>query len=502
MTFPPELQVPRRDELRDLHLQFRKSENPDIDVSEGGEPWIDARVKADTDLQLYAYLRRVAHAAFPWTANTPEDIAEWGEKLGVSAPDPTGATGLVQIVASVGGANIPQGLALTIKGRSNGTRYQATRTGLFTNGQRVTIAAIDTGVETNLPVGTVLVWQNPPSGLGPTATVVDLEGEGLTGGHDGATPEEHKKAYLTKMADPAGGLNDAHFRLECLRAGIAVQQAFSYPAVFGPGTTAVVPLVFPSRYGGSRKPTGPQLTTIGNHLNFRFGADDSIAMLAAVEQPTTIALQVDWSKTAAPWADGSPWPAYGAAATSAIVVKTVTDALTFQVGTANNSYTGITAPAVGQRFAVFDASRATFYEKRIKTVSGTGPWDLTIDTTNSASDETYAPVVGSRLSPWSDSLEDVARAVYATFLTLGPGEMIATPPEGQRRQRREPEAPTYAPSKITQAMIEDGLKSDVVPSVKDRALVEGDGAAPSIPLSVGSAVYLLTLGDLAVFPKS
>jgi len=499
MTVPPELIIPTRQELISRHLQFRRIANPAIDVSEGGEPWIDACVAADIQLQVIAQARRITQAAFPSTALS-SDVAFWGEITGVTAPEATGSLGLVRISASVGGGEIQEGTFLTIRGLSNGPRFQARITGRYYDNEAVPIVSYDTGRETNLPPDTILEWVNPPSGIGPRAVVINQDGEGLTGGRDAATPAEHQAAILDKLRDPPGAENDAHYRQEARKQGVPVQQAFSYPAVLGPGTTGITVTVFPQRKGGNRVPTGQQLRRIGEGLEYAFGADDSILMTTLVAQPSTVAYQVDWSAGASGWASASPWPRYYAG-NSNVVIKTVASALAFQVGAYGNNYTGLPAPSAGKRIALFDAANARFVEKRILTVTGSGPWDLTIDTTNRVSDESYTPVVGQRVSPWSDSLVALVDAVIPVFEGLGPGEVIfGTPLDGTRR-KRTPFAPALWPYRLTQEALESAVSTARVPQLFDRQLVMGDGTTATTG-TPGVVAYLVTLGDLAVYPKS
>ncbi len=495
-----ELQIPTRRQLVERHLQFRKIWNPKIDTSEGGEPHTDALVAADTSLPLVAHARRVTQSAFPTTA-PPEDVAYWGDVHGVDPSEATGAIGLVRITASVGGGELQAGDALTIRGRSNGPRFVCQVGGRYYDNGVVPVVALDTGVETNLPPGTVLEWFQSPPGIGPRAVVVDQDGEGLTGGRDASSPEEHKEAILGKLRDPPGAENDAHYRAEARRAGVPVVQAFSYPAILGPGTTALALLVFPNRRGGSRAPTGQQLTRVGEHLDSAFGADDSVLMSHVFQIRTTIAFQVDWAKNASGWADPAPWPTYAAAGGKAIAITAVTDALTFSVGTQNGSYSGVTAPSAGKRIALYDIDNSRFVEKRIATVTGSGPWVLTIDTTNNASDEDYTPVVGQRVSPWSSSLGRIADATIDAFEQLGPGEQLTKNQADENRRRRQPPAPARWPYRITQDLLEGAVSPARIGVVSDRALVEGDGAEPLVGLP-GQYSYILVLGDLAVFPKT
>lgn len=493
-----ELPIPNRRELVEQHLRYRDAWNPGIDRSEGGEPYIDAVVAADTQVPLAAHARRIGKAAFPTTA-LAEDVPFWGDIEGVEEQGATGSVGLVRITASVGGGEIPKGSALTIKGRTNGPRFECLITGRYFDSGAVPIGSLDLGPETNLEPGTVLEWFQPPSGIGPTATVIDQDGEGLTGGRAAANAEEHREAILDKRRDPPGGGNDAEYRYQARKAGVPVRQAFSYPAIMGPGTTSLALVLYPPRPGGTRAPTSQQLTRVGEFLDTRFGADDSLLMALTLEQDTTVAFRIDWAGING-WVNSAPWPSYGAAGDTAIVVSSVTSATAFSVGTDGGGYSGVTAPTVGKSIGLYDASRVRFVEKRIATVTGSGPWALTIETANNASDQDYTPVVGQRVSPWSKSLDLIAESTVSAFDQLGPGEMVQTPQPDGRRRYRQPAAPARWPYRLTQDLLEGSVSPARIGVVADRELVEGDGESAPVGLA-GQYVYLLRLGDLAVFPK-
>jgi hypothetical protein len=279
-----------------------------------------------------------------------------------------------------------------------------------------------------------------------------------------------------------------------------VQQAFTYPAIIGAGSIGIVFTVFPTRRGGSRIPTGAQMRRIGAGLEYAFGADDSVLMTALVEYPVTVAYKIDWAQGAGGWASTAPWPRFYEGS-APIVIKAVTDALTFSVGTMASGYGGIVAPSVGKRIALFDRVNGRFIQKRISTVSGSGPWDITIDTTNRVSDENYTPVAGQRVSPWSDSLQAVADSLAGVFDGLGPGELVYPNPLEGTRRIRTPFAPAQWPYRLTEDALEAAVSTSRISQVFDHAVVLGAGTSPPVG-TPGTVAYVVALGDLAVHPKT
>lgn len=493
---PPEYTVPTRNELVESHKKFRRMKNPDIDTSEGTEPDIDARVNADMLLPVLAHAKKVAECAVVSTSYG-DAIATWGEEYNVEKSPPTGSVGYVRIGASNGGGIIKEGDTLYPKNRGVGPRYECALTRHYYSNRSVPIRAIDTGFETNLAPGTVLVWTNPAPGIRPECTVVvQNDDQGLTGGHPEATPEEHLLAIQDKLRNPAGAGNAAHYREEAKRAGVAMEQAFTYSSIKGPGVIALTFTVPPDRRAGTRVPTEDLLRVVGQRLELSMG-DDGLLMTTIIEEPTTISYRVTWQSG---WADTDPWPLYAADGEGALVIDTSTDALNFSIRTDDNDYTDEEAPSVGNTIALYDTSRGRFAHKRIKTVTGTGPWTIEVQSANAASDDTYVPVVGQRVSPYSDRLDDLATQVIEVFDSLGPGEMFVYPrPDGLRRFR-EPRPPMEWPSKLTQELLENKMTASNVPGLFDREVVQGDGVAPTVGVP-GVTVYMLTLGDLGIYPK-
>jgi hypothetical protein len=172
----------------------------------------------------------------------------------------------------------------------------------------------------------------------------------------------------------------------------------------------------------------------------------------------------------------------------------VTDAYHVTVGTQSGTYGA--SPAPGQTIGLWDQTGQAFAKKRILTVTGSGPWTLAFDATNTASDA-LVPTVGQKCMPWSPSLATIGPAVLAHFDGLGPGEQTATTLDAGQRQKRNPAPPRVWPSVLNNRLT--GAVQSVT-AVDDAAVV-----APALPHATpvgtpGVLSRLLTLSDLAVFP--
>jgi len=482
-----ELIVSTRDQIREKYLRDFRLRMPLADVREGTEPYNRASAIADTMVSVHYNARQIADATL-FERSRGARLKKKAAELPLSPLPAAGATGQVKITASDGGTSIPVGRRGLYKPAS--LVFEVTVGGTYASGDAVPIKAVDTGPQTSLPIGAVIEWSNPPPGLGPIATVLEsVNGQGLTGGRNAETDEEFSARCLRRLATPAASGNEAEYieAIEDVEShGIPVSKGFVYPCWAGPGTCAVAFTVRPDQSNGTRIPTAAQNAAIQGSIEGRFPGDDHPVTIDIVSQPVAVQLRVTWLPKADGYVDLVPWPNYS----NYMSVTAATTPLSFTV-----TGTG-TPPAAGKTIGVFDKTAGVFRRKRIQSVSGAGPWVLTIDPSNSVSDTTFTPVVGSYLSPWSDSLDRVVPAVLAYFAKLGPGEMFASfVDDGGARQRRVPTAPDW-PNEIDNIIVADIA---AVSGVKDAILL---GPTPPFPTDVGTPgalVYLMELSDLAVF---
>lgn len=487
---PGALVVPTRDAERDKWLRSYRFRDPSSDTSPGTEPYIRASVFADAAMPHYANAVTAANATDPNKVGGKEIDARAGAE-GVPRLGPQSSSGSVTITASVGGTTIVSGDELTLNAlrfRYNGT------TALFNDGDEVPIISIDTGPATNLAPGTVLTWSNSRAGCGPSAKVFQqVDGSGLTGGRDTETDDQYRARWLLSRQEPAASGNDAEIqKLAESTFGVPVQKAFSYPAVLGPGTTCVVFTVRVDAPGQSRIPTAPQIASVLGNLA-TMPADEGILAGTLISQPVDLAFGITWDDAAPGWTDSTQWPPYYAGG-GAILVTAAASPTSFTL----NGTTTI-QPQVGQHIAFYDVTGGQFRRKTILSFTGTGPWVITCDPSNNASDLSYTPVVGQRACPWSDSLQDLVDPLFSYFTTLGPGEQVASFFDTGNRQRRQPQSPHSYPNVISNKGISAALELD---AIFDEELLE-----PSVPYtttvgSPGVSSYLIQMRYLAAFPQS
>ena len=498
---PSEITVKDRAAWLASYLRSIRLRNPTASTLEGTQPYVDGSALADQLVVLSANARQVGRR-IPLSECSGDQLDQRAAEKGIPPRYPeVGAVGYVQVATSAGGSTILSGDELTEP--NSQMRFRCTATKLYSNGDWVPVAGIATGPSTNLAADTVLLWSAPRPGCLVQAVIVEQnDGTGLSGGRLAESDDELRQRISDAEADPAASGNDAAYQRaieNSLAHGVAVQKAFTYPCVSGPGTIGCAFTMRRTAPGASRVPNVAQTTLVRDYVVGLAPKDDSYIDLIMLSQPVDVVLDVQWANGAGDWYDVVPWPARYATGSGAIVVTAVSNALSFTLGKDNGgSYAGVTPPAVGQTIGFYNPSGAKFSRKRIASVSGVGPWDCTADTTNAASDTEYTPVVGQRAMPWSDSLDSLVSPILDHFNTLGPGEMFATFFDPGLRQKRSPPSPTRWPHTISNRLAGDLLDPDKSPAVGDCVIREGLGVAATIG-TPGATVYLLELGDLAAF---
>jgi uncharacterized phage protein gp47/JayE len=498
-TLPGEIVTTTRDAEIEKWKRSHRIRVPDADTGVGTQPDLDARIAADAVMPLYAAAKVIGDNAVLETA-TGDAVDHWAEREGVSPRrEAVGASGHVSVSASSGGGTIVADDELVHE--DTGFRFRAILTQSYSDGESVAIVGVDTGPDTNLAEGTQLKWSSPRPGIGASAIVVEQsDGSGLSGGRNRESDDELKARIRQEKQTRAASGNDAEYQLLVESTpDVSVQKAFTYPAIDGPGTIAVCFTMRPSRAGGSRIPNSAQIALVESYVVGEMPASDGAYFCTLTEEDADVAYAITWDESASGWEDIVPWPPfYEVGGTPGpVVVSAATSATSFTLSATD--YTGIQQPKVGQTIAFYDSDEAEFVRKRILSFTGSGPWVITVDTTNNVSDTSYTPEVGQRACPWSDSLDSILPGVHDYFDTLGPGEQVASFYDEGRRQKRQPRPPRYWPAELTTRDLIRAL--DDVNEIADVSVLEGDGTAPTTG-TAGVNSKILALRWLSAFPES
>lgn len=479
-----------RDQDRNDWLESFSFRVPDADVGKDSQPWVDASVSADARAPMWALAGKLADAT-NWRSATGDTLSEYATQYGRPRQGASGGSGYVICEGATGGGFITAG-ALGVY-RPTGEQFSVTTSGLYLPGDLIPIQGVSTGPQTNVPAGATIQWVSPPPGiLGSAKVFENTDGSGISGGANEETDDELVAALEQLFAEPASSGNTAEIIqfVEKLK-GIAIQKAFVYPCITGPGVYCVVFTMRPTTAGASRLPNGTHIALVDAALRAQFPGDDGVMVATVLDDLVTPMVKVRWRTDITDWADNAPWPNY------AVTPVVVSGAATPTESSARLSNCTV-APTVGKTIAFYDTTTSTFKPKRILTVSlvsGT-TYDVTFDLTGGASDPSFVPATGAIVSPWAAGMGIVVEPLLNYVDKQGPGEQVASFVDPGVRQRRDPEPnPSVWPSSISNAIL-DGI----FPLVTDAVLVAPstpDGTAVGTP---GLLSYVHRVSDIGIFP--
>ncbi len=471
-----------RDEIEKRYKRDYLLRNPEADVV-SGQPDLDAKLAADLVLPFYFDAELIADGINEDAARGPRlDLV--GARIGRSRGAASGATGYVAVAASAGGGTMQTGDE--IENTHTRKKYEAVETKHVDDGEHIKIRAKSKGPETDVEPGAVLRWTSPRPGIGQNATVVEQsDGRGLTGGAEAEGDPRYLDGIREDKQNPANGDNDAELAKVIRKTpDVPVEQVFTYPGIYAGGSSGFTFTVLAPALGASRLPTDLQVQAAWEWIVAQMPGDNSYFPLVPTSQALVLAFAVTWAQGG--WADVGPWPA---AYADAMVISSASSAAAFIVSGSG------TAPVVGNTVGIWDRNTYTLRRKTIATVTGTGPWTITCTTANGASDTSYTPQAGQRLSPWSDNLPAVPAPVLAYMATLGPGELFdptGIPSEEGRRRLRSPAPPKEWPHDTDGELT---VNVQALAEVKSATALAGVGTAVTNSLPP----KLLELSDLALY---
>ena len=469
---------------------------PDGLTGPGTAVYRDAVLLADQLMPLYANSVKAGRLV-ALDERTEAELRTLASDMSIPLSGAVGSGGYVTIRAATGGTTIFAGDELL----EPTTRlvFYCTTTAAYANGADVPVSSRSTGPATNLAAGKVLQWSSPRPGCASTCTVTaQTNGDGLSGGADADGREQIIAKIRDAKANPIAAGNAAQYRAWIKQTpGVQVEEAFAWPVVDGPATTAWGFTVAPDKYG-SRIPTPAQVAAVRVAVEAAAPGHDMGVSVTLAEEDLAVAIGVDWDTALEQWTSASRWPAYLAqspvSGSGALLIGYSPSPVQFEILTSNGDYTTCGDPVPGDVLAVWDQGERKFVRKTVLTVAGSGPWTITCDTTFGASDTVYTPVTDQRVSPWSDGLAQFVAPVIAAFDAIGPGEIQAVGYLDGRRGYRVPESPREWPDRLTKSL---ELQLESISVVKSLDILEGLDvvATPSVTPN------LLRLSDLSAFPR-
>src|SRR3990172_6307118 len=342
-----------------------------VNVSEGTEPHIRYKAIANR-LSIAIQDNKLALADISPLDSVGTALEELCGVYGVTRRPASAAAGTVQVTCTVA-TLIPSGFLCTAP---NGAQYATTAAVVVNSGDLVAVQASSTGESGNVSQGTIVTWNSAAiATLGQNATV---SGGDIDGGTEGDDDEELRQRLIRRLSFPQVGGNASQVMSFAEEASSAVQGAFVYPAVRGPGSYDVALVAEASDTDSDRNlntVTVGQVASaiIGNmpgqaDLNCTTVVEQRVDVIMALSLP----LPINSGGAGGGWRDAVPWPSTaGGAFPRVTAYNTTTNVLTINAAAAD-------VCAVGKRIGIWDPLTFTMHEYTVATTVGAGPYDITV----------------------------------------------------------------------------------------------------------------------------
>ena len=311
----------------------------------------------------------------------------------------------------------------------DGLVYAIVTPGIYEDGDYFAIMAVDTGISTVKPSGSVLRWVTAP----PFAESTCLVGEtGLRDGGDKEDIEEVRNRWIDALSNPPspGKENPAGIMRLAEDSHPAVQKAFAYPAIYGTGTCHVA---VTGRTTDEDKTRIVSSAIVSGYVEPAIASrfmDNPLFVVTSVRNVSTdiaLELKIPSSPAASPpgrgggWLDAQPWPtplgSGGCWIQYSLGVYTIQNA-------AN-------APIAGATRVFFIDSNWNIQKATVMSFvnGGSGDFVCTFDIEHDVIPNSY-------VSPQCERQEEYLAQILKAFSLLGPGEMKNAP--GVYRSYRHP----------------------------------------------------------------
>lgn len=436
-----------------------------------------------------------------------DDLVALASDYGVSKRPASYAAGLVIVgVSGSGSVTIPASFVCT---SAAGIQYQTTGSNTVSDGDTVEVQSLTAGTAGNLDAGELVTWDSAAIGtLVATATVAVGD---IGDGADEDDDEALRQRLQRRLQFPAAGGNAAQVCTWAEDASAAVEVAFCYPAVRGPGSYDICALSTDS----DRLLSTATLNTIaGVVLGQMPGFADLVTTTATAEDADVVVdidlpLPVNSGGAGGGWRDAEPWPSD--AETGVDVYAEITSVANIAIRQITVNSTNADPPVAGKRFAVWnptggDDSLGEMHEFTIESVGGvSGAYVITID---ADSDSISFLATGMLCSAGAHNIKAYAEAFRDATRTLGPGEKTDDP-DILPHARRTPSPDDMYPTDITRVLLST-MRGDYTEIQEyDYAAVYDNGSgdagtglftarySPSVPATTADPPNLLTLANLS-----
>lgn len=469
----------------------------DIDISPG----------SDHHVRASAFSRRVSVAIAngqiardnynPLTA-TGDNLLALCALYGLTPRAAAKAAGYTRARVSTGTAPIPAGYRCT---SPTGEKYETTtaanptaaNNGTDANG--VQIRAVEGGSSTNLSAGTRLTWDSAAVGNLLKESVV--LSSGVTGGTDADDEETMRRRLLAKLSRPGIGGNAAQLQEWAEAASSAVEAAYVYSAVRGPGSYDIAL----TKAGGNRALPGAIVSEVTAYVAGQMPghADLNVTTISGEEVDVifaaTLALPSSAGGSGGGWRDATPWPN----ATSGNVQITAWNSTTKIATTDTASANGLAVGThIGLWDTVTDSEEPVMREYTVKyaALGGGGFYEIQVEGDFGGLDPT-----DSYISTGAVHLVSYAATALAKIRELGPGEKTTSVdilPRGRRQPTPEEGTETDLNSRLLTAIQNEHSE---IRSLEYAARYDAGAlttrTSPSVPTTTANAPKTLVLNQLA-----
>lgn len=478
--------------LRDVRLEALARGIEDPPVQPGTDLYIRATANANADLIQYSNIAIADQAADVLSA-TGDALDDKRKGYGLPEVKPSPSTG--NITASVlGGGTV----SLTSAQQfvfPNGKRGKVASNVIVSNGDPIPVVAVDTGADTNLAAGQKIRW---------VAAVLNLQTEGvvaaggLTGGLDEESDDRKRERILNELGHLRAGGNWSQKIEVALGADAALQYAFPYPALGGPGSekVAVMRVMNPDTNDWSREVSVGEVAIVQAAMEDAFALPFELVVQSVADEPKDVALLLALPEFASKgWVNRPVWPPLEGGDTH-VEISVYAGGLSVTV----NATTTTSPIANVSQIAWWSPNDMTFYVKTITSVGGgTGAWVLGIDSplVDSLSNDA---AVGEFISPAAVNMAAYRDSWLTIMNGTGPGENTTDTNRADGRRSRRPTTAEKFPSDLTIKQLNALVAAHTEIADADYSLpLPGSGRSPTIPGTLSDPPNVITPQNFGIY---
>lgn len=435
---------PTKEDLRNVGLRAlaagAERDGLTVNVLPGSEYYERFDALAKMIAPVYANNKLGLAALSPQDASS-EDIVDLAAQFNVVPRPAETSSGYVAIKVVSGTVTIPAGYECT---GSNGKTYATVDTTVgAVNGDLIEIISVDGGSDTTLSAGDVVNWTS--AALGSLKRDAIVAAGGVSGGTDADDAEVVRQRLLRRLSRAAVGGNWASVAEWAEAASSAIDTAYVYPAIQGPGSTGVAL----TSSTGDRTVEDAVVVAAANAIASAMPGRANLNVTTVDPELVDVVFRVYAESPAHAggkgngWRDGSPWPNDGSG-----LVK-VSSYAAGPPGEITTDAASLGLLTVGSHIAIWDHANETMHEYIVSAASVSGTVKIQV-VGGFLADHT-----GAYISAGAFNIATWAANALAAMRTLGPGEKSDSTwvrPRARRRPTPDVEGPMLLGSRVASSI--------------------------------------------------